>query len=74
MRWKLEFLVSSIVLLLASSEYVWLLLEIVPSQVMILYEGNALEVGVTSCLLCYVARVVRMYDGAVIIYILLTPH
>jgi hypothetical protein len=42
------------------------LLEIVPSQVMILYEGNALEVGVTSRLLCYVARIVRMYDGAVI--------
>jgi hypothetical protein len=50
------------------------LLEIVPSQVMILYEGNALEVGVASRVLCYVARIVRMYDGAVIIYILLTPH
>jgi hypothetical protein len=41
---------------------------------MILYEGNALEVGVTSRLLCCVARIVRLYDRAVIIYILRTPH
>jgi hypothetical protein len=41
---------------------------------MILYEGNALEVGVTSRLLCYVAQIVRMYDRAVIIYIQRTLH
>jgi hypothetical protein len=41
---------------------------------MILYEGIALEVGITSCVLCYVARIVRIDDRAVIIYILRTPH
>jgi hypothetical protein len=37
-------------------------------------EGNALEVGVTSRILCYVAQIVRMYDGAVIIYNLPSLH
>jgi hypothetical protein len=32
------------------------LLEIVPAQVMILYEDNALEVGVTSWLVCCCSR------------------
>jgi hypothetical protein len=38
---------------------------------MILYEGNVLEVGVASWVLYYITHIVKIYDRAVIIYILL---